>query len=134
MAVRSVAAELEDIYRDFGLTVDRTALSVHSANGPRQRDKKSRVEMAKIRRDGTEIPPHVLEMDAAWYPVKTTNARAHSGPLIVTTWHARARLQTQAGIPIGTTPRSISNYPARRDDAMVAVLLAVPQHCARTEP
>ena len=38
MAIRSVAAELEDIYRDFGLTVDRTALSVHSANGPRQRD------------------------------------------------------------------------------------------------
>lgn len=74
MAIRSVAPELEDIYRDFALTVDQTALSVHSAEGTRKKDKKSRVEMAKIRKDGTEIARYVLEMDAGWYPLKTTNA------------------------------------------------------------
>ena len=74
MAIRSVAPELEGIYRNFGLTVDQTALSVYSANGSRKKDKKSKLEMAKIRKDGTEIHRWVLEPDAGWYPLKTTTA------------------------------------------------------------
>ena len=53
------------------VSVDQTFIDAVSAQGPRKFDKASGRETAKFRRsDGREVPRHVLDADAGYYPRK----------------------------------------------------------------
>ena len=72
MPLRAMLPDHEDTYRTGALTVDQTDLPAFSARGLRTKDKKTKIELGKYRKDGTEIPRWVLEMDAGWAPKKST--------------------------------------------------------------
>lgn len=78
MPLKIFLPDLEETYRTGALSVDQTALHVFSARGIRRKDKKSGVEMAKIRPDGTEVDRWVLEMDAGYYPRKFSSENRES--------------------------------------------------------
>jgi hypothetical protein len=60
------------------LSADQTAIRAFSQRGRRARDKKTKRELGKFRPDGTEIERYVLEIDADWYPTKSSKTPRES--------------------------------------------------------